>query len=210
MGDYEDRKDYASGSLDSTETSLQDLLGSWLDDARQRDPADYNAMTLSTVDENGHPDARIVLLRDVDREGTGFLFYTNYRSTKGKQLTGNPAAALTFFWPSLERQLRIRGRVEPLTPEESDRYFDSRPRPSRIGAWASQQSEEIQDRAALEAAREKVETQFPEDVPRPKHWGGYRLVADDIEFWQGRPGRLHDRIRHSREGVGWTQVRLQP
>lgn len=210
MGDYEDRKDYASGTLDGGGTSLQDLLGRWLEDARQRDPDDYNAMTLSTVDEEGHPDARIVLLRDVDREGTGFLFYTNYRSAKGKQLSGNPAAALTFFWPSLERQLRVRGRVEPLLPEESDRYFYSRPRPSRIGAWASQQSEEIEGRAALEAARAHMETQFPDDVPRPEHWGGYRLVADVVEFWQGRPGRLHDRIRHARQGDGWTQVRLQP
>jgi len=210
MGDYEDRKDYASGTLDGAGTSLKDLLGIWLEDARRCDPDDYNAMTLSTVDGEGHPDARIVLLRDVDRAGTGFLFYTNYRSTKGKQLTGNPAAALTFFWPALERQLRVRGRVEPLTTEESDRYFDSRPRPSRIGAWASQQSEEIEGRAALEAAREQMEAQFPGDVPRPEHWGGYRLVADDIEFWQGRPGRLHDRIRHSRQGDGWTQVRLQP
>lgn len=210
MGDYEDRKDYASGALDGAGTPMQDLLETWLDEARQSDPDDYNAMTLSTVDGEGHPDARVVLLRDVDREGTGFLFYTNYRSAKGRQLTANPAAALTFFWPSLERQLRVRGWVEPLTPEESDRYFHSRPRPSRVGAWASQQSEEIEDRAALESAREGVEAQFPEDVPRPDHWGGYRLVADVVEFWQGRPGRLHDRIRHARQGDGWTQVRLQP
>ena len=210
MGEYEDRKDYASGALDGAGTSMQNLLETWLGEARQSDPDDYNAMTLSTVDQNGHPDARIVLLRDVDREGTGFLFYTNYRSVKGRQLTANPAAALTFFWPSLERQLRVRGQVEPLTPEESDRYFHSRPRPSRVGAWASQQSEEIEDRAALESAREGVEAQFPDDVPRPDHWGGYRLVADVVEFWQGRPGRLHDRIRHARHGDGWTKVRLQP
>ena len=210
MGEYEDRKDYASGALDGAGTSMQNLLETWLGEARQSDPDDYNPMTLSTVDQNGHPDARIVLLRDVDREGTGFLFYTNYRSAKGRQLTANPAAALTFFWPSLERQLRVRGQVEPLTPEESDRYFHSRPRPSRVGAWASQQSEEIEDRAALESAREGVEAQFPDDVPRPDHWGGYRLVADVVEFWQGRPGRLHDRIRHARHGDGWTKVRLQP
>lgn len=210
MGNYEDRKDYASGSLDGSGVSMQDLLRTWLEDARQRDPDDYNAMTLSTVDGQGHPDARIVLLRDVDREGTGFLFYTNYHSTKGKQLTANPAAALTFFWPALERQLRVRGRVEPLTAKESDRYFHSRPRPSRIGAWASQQSEEIEDRAALESARARVDSLFPDDVPRPEHWGGYRLVADVMEFWQGRPGRLHDRIRHTRQGDAWTQDRLQP
>lgn len=210
MGDYEDRKDYSAGSLQGAEESMAERLTAWLEAARAADPEDYNAMTLSTVDAGGHPDARIVLLRDVDREGSGFLFYTNYASAKGKQLAGHPSAALTFFWPALERQLRIRGTVERLSAEESDRYFNSRPRPSRIGAWASQQSESIADRKALEAARAEVEARFPGDVPRPPHWGGYRLVADAIEFWQGRPGRLHDRIRCTRQGESWIQERLQP
>ena len=210
MGDYEDRKEYATGSLQGGDESMADRLTAWLEAARDADPEDYNAMTLSTVDAGGHPDARIVLLRDVDREGSGFLFYTNYRSAKGKQLADHPSAALTFFWPALERQLRIRGTVERLSAEESDRYFNSRPRPSRIGAWASQQSESITDRNALEAARAEVEARFPGDVPRPPHWGGYRLVADAIEFWQGRPGRLHDRIRCKRQGESWIQERLQP
>ena len=210
MGDYEDRKEYATGSLQGGDESMADRLTAWLEAARDADPEDYNAMTLSTVDAEGHPDARIVLLRDVDREGSGFLFYTNYRSAKGKQLADHPSAALTFFWPALERQLRIRGTVERLSAEESDRYFNSRPRPSRIGAWASQQSESITDRNALEAARAEVEARFPGDVPRPPHWGGYRLVADAIEFWQGRPGRLHDRIRCKRQGESWIQERLQP
>lgn len=210
MGDYEDRKEYATGSLQGGDESMADRLTAWLEAARDADPEDYNAMTLSTVDAEGHPDARIVLLRDVDREGSGFLFYTNYRSAKGKQLADHPSAALTFFWPALERQLRIRGTVERLSAEESDRYFNSRPRSSRIGAWASQQSESISDRQALEAARAEVEARFPGDVPRPPHWGGYRLVADAIEFWQGRPGRLHDRIRCTRQGESWIQERLQP
>ena len=210
MGDYEDRKDYASGRLDGDSASMADRMATWLEEARSADPEDYNAMTLSTVDADGHPDARIVLLRDVDREGSGFLFYTNYESAKGKQLAEHPSAALTFFWPALERQLRIRGTVDRLTAEESDRYFNSRPRPSRIGAWASQQSESIADRKALEAARAEVEARFPGDVPRPPHWGGYRLMADAIEFWQGRPGRLHDRIRCTRHGESWVQERLQP
>ena len=210
MGDYEDRKEYATGSLQGGDESMADRLTAWLEAARDADPEDYNAMTLSTVDAEGHPDARIVLLRDVDREGSGFLFYTNYRSAKGKQLADHPSAALTFFWPALERQLRIRGTVERLSAEESDRYFNSRPRPSRIGAWASQQSEFVADRNALEAARAEVEARFPGDVPRPPHWGGYRLVADAIEFWQGRPGRLHDRIRCKRQGESWIQERLQP
>ena len=210
MGDYEDRKEYATGSLQGGDESMADRLTAWLEAARDADPEDYNAMTLSTVDAEGHPDARIVLLRDVDREGSGFLFYTNYRSAKGKQLADHPSAALTFFWPALERQLRIRGTVERLSAEESDRYFNSRPRPSRIGAWASQQSEFVADRSALEAARAEVEARFPGDVPRPPHWGGYRLVADAIEFWQGRPGRLHDRIRCKRQGESWIQERLQP
>ena len=181
MGDYEDRKDYSTGSLQGAEESMAERLTAWLEAARAADPEDYNAMPLSTVDAGGHPDARIVLLRDVDREGSGFLFYTNYASAKGKQLAGHPSAALTFF-----------------------------PRPSRIGAWASQQSESIADRKALEAARAEVEARFPGDVPRPPHWGGYRLVADAIEFWQGRPGRLHDRIRCTRQGESWIQERLQP
>ena len=210
MGEYEDRKDYASGSLKGDGEGLYHRLTEWLDKARELDPQDYNAMTLSTVDSEGHPDARIVLLRDLDQEGRGFIFYTNYRSAKGRQLAVCPAAALTFFWPGLERQLRIRGRVEPLTDEASDRYFQSRPRPSRIGAWASQQSEIIADRNALEKARAAVEVRFPEEVPRPPHWGGYRLVADAIEFWQGRPGRLHDRIRYLHKDGAWGQDRLQP
>ena len=210
MGEYEDRKDYSSSSLEAGGESLAGRLTIWLDEAREADPEDYNAMTLSTVDEAGQPDARIVLLRDLDQEGMGVLFYTSYRSVKGRQLTAQPAAALTFFWPSLERQLRVRGRVEPLSEGESDRYFQSRPRPSRIGAWASDQSEVIADRTALESAREDIEARFPGEVPRPPHWGGYRLVAGSVEFWQGRPARLHDRIRYVRNNGVWIQERLQP
>jgi len=210
MGEYEDRKDYASGSLKGNGETLLHRLTAWLDEARESDPQDYNAMTLSTVGPEGHPDARIVLLRDLDQEGRGFIFYTNYRSAKGRQLSNCPSAALTFFWPGLERQLRVRGHVKPLTAEASDRYFQSRPRPSKIGAWASEQSEVIADRPALEEARAAAEARFPDYVPRPPHWGGYRLEADVVEFWQGRPGRLHDRIRYLHKDGVWSQDRLQP
>ena len=210
MGEYEDRKDYASGSLEGSGETLLQRLTAWLDEARESDPQDYNAMTLSTVDSEGRPDARIVLLRDMDQEGRGFIFYTNYRSAKGKQLSACPAAALTFFWPGLERQLRVRGHVTPLAAEASDLYFQSRPRPNRIGAWASEQSEVIADRYSLEQARAAAEIRFPNEVPRPPHWGGYRLEAEAIEFWQGRPGRLHDRIRYLHKDGVWGQDRLQP
>ena len=212
MGDYEDRKDYEKGTLDQAPASPEAWLQNWLDAARQADPEDYNAMTLSSIGADGHPDARIVLLRDLtwDDGVPALSFYTNYRSEKGRQLTAHPHAAVTFFWRELERQLRVRGQVEPLSPAESDRYFESRPRASRIGAWASEQSTAVEDRAALEQARQDMEARFPGDVPRPPHWGGYRLIASEVEFWQGRPGRLHDRFRFTREAGEWKVARLQP
>lgn len=212
MGDYEDRKDYAKGALDQAPEHPEQWLQGWLDAAREADPEDYNAMTLSSIGADGHPDARIVLLRDLTWiDGIPALsFYTNYRSEKGQQVEAHPHAAATFFWPALERQLRVRGRVVRLSEAESDRYFASRPRASRIGAWASQQSEAVAHRAALEEARSEVESRFPGEVPRPPHWGGYRIEAAEIEFWQGRPGRLHDRFRFTRVGGNWSARRLQP
>ena len=212
MGNYEDRKDYSKGSLDALPASPEAWLQPWLEEARSADPEDYNAMSLSTMGLDGHPDARIVLLRELVWEGgiPCLLFYTNYLSVKGRQLEAHPHAAVTFFWRELERQLRVRGRVERLSEAVSDRYFASRPRESRIGAWASEQSAGLPDRATLEQARADVESRFPGEVPRPPHWGGYRLNAAEIEFWQGRPGRLHDRVRYVHDGGAWKVDRLQP
>lgn len=212
MGNYEDRKDYSKGVLQAPPPTPQPWLGTWLEEARQADPEDYNAMTLSTIGGDGHPDARIVLLRELSWENDvpAVLFYTNYNSVKGRQLEAHPHAAATFFWRELERQLRFKGRVQRLPEAVSDRYFASRPRESRIGAWASEQSAGLVDRAELEQARLAVEARFPGEVPRPPHWGGYALSVNEVEFWQGRPGRLHDRFRYVRNGASWQVERLQP
>jgi pyridoxamine 5'-phosphate oxidase len=210
MAQYEDRKDYQKGQLEGQMSDPAALLKAWLDTAREADPQDYNAMTLSTLGLDGHPAARIVLLREVERDTMSLVFYTNYLSSKGQQLDAHPFAAATFFWRELERQLRVRGKVERLSEADSDRYFASRPRPSQIGAWASNQSEAISSRAALESQKTNAELEFAGEVKRPPPWGGYRLVTDAIEFWQGRPGRLHDRVLFEREAQGWNAVRLQP
>ena len=210
MGQYEDRKDYAKGSLDGRLDNPTALLFGWLDAAKAADPQDYNAMTLSTRGLDGNPEARIVLLREVEEASLSLVFYTNYASAKGEELLAHPHAAVTFFWRDIERQLRVRGSVARLSSEESDRYFASRPRASQIGAWTSNQSATILNREALEVRRKAMEAQFPNEVSRPPHWGGYRLRAESIEFWQGRPGRLHDRILFNRQEEGWASVRLQP
>jgi pyridoxamine 5'-phosphate oxidase len=173
-------------------------------------PIDVNAMTLATADKDGRPSARIVLLKGVDERG--FIFYTNYASRKGHELTENPQAALVFYWPDLERQVCIAGQVTRLPSAESEAYFRSRPRGARIGAWASKQSDVLPDRAALEETWRKLETQYPgDDVPIPPYWGGYVLAPNRIEFWQGRPNRLHDRFRYSKSADGaWQIERLSP
>ncbi len=183
----------------------------WYDQAAEAGVAEPNAMTVSTIADDGAPDARVVLVRAADDRG--FVFFTNYDSAKGRQIDDDPVAAATFAWLDLHRQVRVRGTVQRVSVEESDDYFASRPRDSQIGAWASPQSQPIDDRAALMARVEEATARFAGgDVPRPAHWGGFRLRPSSIEFWQGRPNRLHDRFRYTRRDADgpWLVERLAP
>jgi pyridoxamine 5'-phosphate oxidase len=209
-------RDYAAALAANGDETIFDrpepvaLFVDWLNDAKAVEPNDANAMTLSTVDWDGAPDSRIVLLKDVDARG--FTFYSNAESAKGAQLAARPQAALLFHWKSLRRQVRVRGRVEPVTPAEADAYFASRARESRIGAWASDQSRPLAGREVFEARYRQLTAEHDgRDVPRPPHWWGYRVAPERIEFWEDRPHRLHHRRLFVRSGAGaWTESLLYP
>ncbi|MCC6931548.1 MAG: pyridoxamine 5'-phosphate oxidase [Gemmatimonadaceae bacterium] len=205
------RREYTLASLDLSDVDADPVaqFTRWFDEARRAEVLEPNAMTLATADAQGRPSARVVLLKDVTRRG--FVFFTDYRSRKGQQLAANPQGALCFFWKELERQVRIAGAVERIAAEESVAYFTSRPLGSRIGAWASVQSAVIPGRDWLEAEVERVGAAYPDgDVPLPPHWGGFRVIPDEFEFWQGRESRLHDRVRYTPNGGSWRIERLSP
>lgn len=205
------RKEYMLESLDE-ETAGHDPVAffkKWFSEAEAAEITEINAMTLATADAGGAPHARIVLLKGLDE--TGFVFFTNYDSAKGVQISANPKVALLFFWKELERQVRIEGIIEKVDPAESDAYFHSRPAGSRIGAWASPQSRRIDHRNILDTNYSRYEAEFSNiEIPRPEHWGGYRVIPTAIEFWQGRASRMHDRIVFTHTGTGWQRHRLAP
>jgi pyridoxamine 5'-phosphate oxidase len=206
------RSNYALSGLNETDlldTPFQQFQR-WLEQAIAAKLPEPNAMTLATLSTEGKPIARMVLLKGLDEKG--FVFYTNYDSAKGKQLTETDSAALVFWWAGLERQVRVEGMVEKVSSEESDAYFQSRPKASQLGAWASPQSQVIENRDVLEKRLAQLEEKYAtEKVPRPSHWGGFRVIPTAIEFWQGRPSRLHDRIRYELDEKGdWFYQRLAP
>ena len=203
------RQDYNKSGLRRADVLANPLeqFNLWLSDALEVGQIEPNAMTLATVNDSGRPSARMVLLKTVDE--SGFVFFTNYSSRKGAELAQNPLASLVFWWDKLERQVRIEGRIEKVSDADSSEYFQSRPRGSQLGAVASPQSEVVDTREILEARLSAAEQQYADqDIPRPEHWGGYRLVPDNLEFWVGRRNRLHDRVVYLRQGDGWALQRL--
>lgn len=205
------RVDYAQRQLLESEAAADPFhqFQQWFEEALAAEPNHANAMTLATCTREGKPSARVVLLKSWDQRG--FVFYTNYNSRKASELLENPRASLVFWWQGLERQVRIEGHVEKTAEEEADDYFQTRPRESQIGAWASAQSEIIPDRSTLEQRFQEIARAYEnQPIPRPAHWGGFRLAPESIEFWQGRPNRMHDRLRYRRLASGWVIERLSP
>lgn len=205
------RIDYSHASLSEADSAADPItqFGKWFDEAIQAEVPEANAMSLATVGGNGRPSSRIVLIKQFDERG--FTWFTNFESRKGHELSEHPYGALLFHWIALERQVRIEGKVERVSESESDAYFYSRPLRSRLGAIASAQSKPIANRDMLEAEYAKAEQEFGDNPPRPNHWGGYRLLPDTVEFWQGRRSRLHDRILYTLDAAGdWQRQRLQP
>ena len=208
------RREYALGGLRRADLEANPFaqFKKWFaqaETALAKNQLDVNAMTLATADKNGKPSSRIVLLKNLDERG--FIFFTNYGSRKGRELSENPNAALTFLWAELERQVCVAGSVTKLSAVESEKYFHSRPRGSQIGAWASTQSEMVPDRATLEKKWRELEQKFPGDIPLPPNWGGFILSPERVEFWQGRPSRLHDRFQYTRQkNSSWKIERLAP
>ncbi len=204
------RRDYALESLTERDVDADPIrqFEKWFEQALRSGMTEPNAMTLATSTPDGHPSARIVLLKSVD--ASGFVFFTDYRSRKGSELEANPQVSLCFWWGELQRQIRVTGTVARATHEESEAYYRTRPHGSRIGAWASHQSAPLASRELLETEVARLEDAYPADVPLPPHWGGYRVTPYSLEFWQGRPSRLHDRIVYSRESGGWRVGRLSP
>lgn len=202
------RKDYQRATLDESDVDASPVVqfDKWFKEAVSAQVPEPNAMTLATCDRDARPSARIVLIKEYDARG--FVFFTNYESHKGQDLAANSRAALLFFWPELERQIRIQGRVETISAAESDTYYRSRPLASRIGAWASPQSQIVSSRTELEARFAAFEAEHGENPPRPAHWGGYRVVPQVMEFWQGRRSRLHDRIQYRLSRGDWRIERL--
>ena len=204
------RADYSKQELSEQECDAIPLVQfeRWLNEAVRAEVNEPTAMNVATVGEDGRPSSRMVLLKEVNAQG--FVFFSNYLSRKGRALSAHPFAALTFFWPELERQVRVEGRVVLLDEAASDEYFKSRPYTSRIGAWASEQSSVIAGKSVLVARAAAVGLKHPISVPRPPHWGGYVVLPERLEFWQGRPSRLHDRIQYRLENESWLKERLAP